>query len=104
MLKQTALLFLLLGRVFSQTYTVEVHLDDIRDREVKCTSEVPKDFGCAIFFDVDPPIRDAIDIASVVGGKGEFPSDSSCPSDPGGFSDTRWYAVHRCVRPALETR
>jgi len=69
MLKQTALLFLMLGRVFSQTYSVEVHLDDIRGREVKCTTEVPKDFACAIFFDVDPPIRDGIDIASVVGGR-----------------------------------
>ena len=73
MLKQTALLFLLLGMAFSQTYKVEVHLDDIRGREVKCATEVPKDFGCAIFFDVDPPIHDGIDIASVVGGQGNFP-------------------------------
>jgi hypothetical protein len=69
----------LLGRVFSQTYAVEVHLDDIRGREVKCTSEVPKDFACAIFFDVDPPIRDAIDIASVVGGEGNFPQTPPAP-------------------------
>ena len=73
MLKQTALLFLLLGMAFSQTPSVEVHLDDIRGREVKCTTEVPKDFACAIFFDVDPPIHDGIDIASVVGGEGNFP-------------------------------
>jgi hypothetical protein len=51
MLKETALLFLLLGTAFSQTQSVEVHLDDIRGREVKCTTEVPKDFSCAIFFD-----------------------------------------------------
>jgi hypothetical protein len=70
MLKQTALLFLLLGMAFSQIPNVEVHLDDIRGREVKCTTEVPKDFACAIFFDVDPPIHDGIDIASVVGGEG----------------------------------
>ena len=79
MLKQTALLFLLLGRVFSQTYAVEVHLDDIRGREVKCTTEVSKDFACAIFFDVDPPIRDGIDIASVVGGEGNFPQTPPAP-------------------------
>jgi hypothetical protein len=70
MLKQTALLFLLLGMAFSQTSSVEVHLDDIRGREVKCATEVPKDFSCAIFFGVDPPIHDGIDIASVVGGEG----------------------------------
>jgi hypothetical protein len=70
MLKQTALLFLLLGMAFSQTPSVEVQLDDIRAREVKCTTEVPKDFACAIFFYVDPPIHDGIDIASVVGGEG----------------------------------
>ena len=70
MLKQTALLFFLLGMAFSQTPSVEVHLDDIRGREVKCTTEVPTDFSCAIFFGVDPPIHDGIDIASVVGGEG----------------------------------
>jgi len=69
MLKQTALFFLLLGMGFSQTYSVEVHLDDIRGREVRCTTEVPEDFACAIFFDVEPPILDGIDIASVVGGR-----------------------------------
>ena len=79
MLKQTALLFLLLGRVFSQTYPVEVQLDDIRGREVKCTTEVPKDFACAIFFGVDPPIRDGIDIASVVDGEGNFPQTPPAP-------------------------
>jgi len=73
MLKPTALLFILLGVAFSQTYSVEVHLDDIRGREVKCTTEVPKDFVCAIFFDVDLSIHDGIDIASVVGGVGNFP-------------------------------
>jgi hypothetical protein len=73
MLKQTALLFILLGMAFSQTYSVEVQLDDISGREVKCTTEVPRDFACAIFFDVDPPIHDGIDIASVVGGEGNFP-------------------------------
>ena len=69
MLKQTALLLLLLGSAFSQTYPVEVHLDDIKGPAVKCTTEVPKDFVCAIFFGVDPPIHDGIDIASVVGGE-----------------------------------
>jgi len=79
MLKQTALLFLLLGMAFSQTPGVEVHLDDIRGREVKCTTEVPKDFARAIFFDVDPPIHDGIDIASVVGGEGNFPQTPPAP-------------------------
>ena len=79
MLKQTALLFLLIGMAFSQTPGVEVHLDDIRSREVKCTTEVPKDFGCAIFFDVDPPIHDGIDIASVVGGQDNFPQPPPSP-------------------------
>lgn len=79
MLKQTALLFLLLGMAFSQTYSVEVHLDDIRGREVKCTTEVPQDFTCAIFFDVDPPIYNGIDIASVVGGEGNFPNTPPAP-------------------------
>ena len=79
MLKQTALLFLLLGRAFSQTYSVEVHLDDIRGTEVKCTTEVPKNFACAIFFDVDPPIYDGIDIASVVGGEGNSPQTPPAP-------------------------
>ena len=68
-----SLLFLLLGTAFSQNYSVEVHLDDIRGRGVKCTTEVPRDFACAIFFDVDPPIDDGIDIASVVGGESNFP-------------------------------
>jgi hypothetical protein len=73
MLEQTALLFFLLGMAFSQTYSVEVHLDDIRGGEVKCTAQVPTDFACAMFFDIDPPIHDGIDIASVVGGEGNFP-------------------------------
>ena len=79
MLKQTALLFLLLGMAFSQNYPVEVHLDDIRGREVKCATAVPKDFACAIFFDVDPPIHDGIDIASIVGGDGNFPQTPPAP-------------------------
>jgi hypothetical protein len=36
----------------------------------KCATSVLKDFSWAIFFDVDPPIHDGIDIASVVGGEG----------------------------------
>jgi hypothetical protein len=80
MLKQTALLFLLLGVAFSQNPSVEVHLDDIKGPGVKCTTEVAKDFSCAIFFDVDPPIHDGIDIASVVGGAGgNFPQAPPAP-------------------------
>ena len=76
MLKQTALLFILLGMAYSQNYSVEVHLDDIKGPGVNCTTEVPKDFSCAIFFAVDPPIQDGIDIASVVGG------ECNCPQTP----------------------
>jgi hypothetical protein len=79
MLKQTALLLLVLGSAFSQTYPVEVHLDDIKGPGVKCTTEVPKDFACAIFFGVDPPIHDGIDIASVVGADGNFPQTPPAP-------------------------
>lgn len=74
MLKQAPLLLLLLGSAFSQTHPVEVHLHDIKGPGVKCTTEVPQDFVCAIFFDVDPPIHDGIDIASVVGGEGNSPA------------------------------
>ena len=42
----------------------------MRGREVKYAAEFPSDFACAIFFDIDPPIHDGIDIASVVGGEG----------------------------------
>ncbi len=89
MLKQTALLLLLLGSAFSQTYPVEVHLDDIKGPGVKCTTEVPKDFTCAIFFAADPPIRDGIDIASVVGGEGNS-------------SETRFFPVIRDVSLILD--
>jgi len=68
MLKQTPLLLFLLGAAFSETYAVEVHLDDIKGPAVKCATEVPEDFVCAILVYVDPPI-DGIDIASVVGGE-----------------------------------
>ena len=79
MLKQTVPFFLLLGMAFSQTYSFEVHLDDLRGREVKCTTEVPKDFACATFFGVNPPIHDGIDIASVVGGASNFPQAPPSP-------------------------
>ena len=79
MLKQTAPLLLLLGSAFSQTHPIEVHLDDIKSPEVKCTTEVPKDFACAIFFAVDPPIHDGIDIASVVGGECNCPQTLPAP-------------------------
>ena len=66
MLKHTALALVLLGPAFSQTFTIERHLDDAV-RRVKCVAEISKDFACAIFFDVDPPFpEEGIDIASVV--------------------------------------
>jgi hypothetical protein len=70
MLKHTAFALFLLGLAFAQEYRVEIHLDEIRG--VKCMGEVPKDFACAILFDVDR-IRDGVDIASVVGGENNFP-------------------------------
>jgi hypothetical protein len=79
MLKQAPLLLLLLGSAFSQTYSVEVHSDDIQGPGVKCTTDVPEGFECAIFFGVDPPIHDGIDIASVVGGEGNSPYTRPAP-------------------------
>ena len=63
MLKHTALVFLLFGLALSQTYPVEVHLDEIRG--VKC-KDAPKDFACAVFFHLDPPLYEGIGIANVV--------------------------------------
>jgi hypothetical protein len=71
MLKHAPLFLLLLGSAFSQT-AVEVHLDDIKGPGVKCTTDVPEGFACAIFFAVDPPIHDGIDIANVVGGNSAY--------------------------------
>src|SRR5579862_3725087 len=71
MLKQAPLLLLLLGSAFPQA-AVEVHLDDIKGPAVKCTTDVPQGFACAIFFAADPPIHDGIDIASVVGGNSPY--------------------------------
>ena len=79
MLKQTPLLLLLLGSAFSQTCSVELHSDDIQGPGVKCTTDVPEGFECAIFFGVDPPIHDGIDIASVVGGEGNSPYTRPAP-------------------------
>ncbi len=76
MLKQTALTFFLLGLAFAQReYPVEVQLDDaglLHGSKVKCIGGVPKDFACAILFDVEPPLPNGIDIASVVGGENNY--------------------------------
>src|SRR5260370_41884195 len=72
MLKHTAFAFLLVGLAFAQREYAE-HLDDaglLPGSKIKCIGEVPKDFACAMFFDIDPPFR--IDIVSVNGGGGEF--------------------------------
>ena len=79
MVGQTLLLLLLLGSAFSQTSSVEVHLEDLKGPGVKCTTVIPKDFECAIFFGADPPIRDGIDIASVVGGENNSPQPPPAP-------------------------
>src|SRR5215472_6286716 len=77
MLKHTVLAFLLLGLAFAQReYPIEVHLDDdglLPGSKVKCMSEVPESFVCAIFLDVDPPLHDGIDIVSVIGGESNLP-------------------------------
>ena len=59
MLKHTAFAFLLVGLAFAQREYAE-HLDDaglLPGSKIKCIGEVPKDFACAIFFDIDPPFR-----------------------------------------------
>jgi hypothetical protein len=66
MVKHIAVTLLLAGLAFPQHYTVLEHLDEVR--KVRCLGEVPKDFACAVLFDVAPPFLDGIDIASVVGG------------------------------------
>lgn len=72
MLIRNVLALLLAGMALGQVHpveqnVVEQHLDDFS--RVKCGSRVPKDYSCAVFFDVDPPLRDGIDIASVIGGQ-----------------------------------
>jgi hypothetical protein len=67
MLKHIAITLLLAGLVSAQNYTVEEHLDEVR--KVRCMGGVPKDFACAILFDVVPSFLDSIDIASIVGGE-----------------------------------
>src|SRR5262245_58856204 len=83
MLKHMALAFLLLGLAVAQReYPVEVHVDDdglLPGSNVKCKSEVPKVFVCAIFFDVDPPLHNGIDIVSVIGGESNFPHTPPSP-------------------------
>lgn len=70
MLIRNVLALLLAGVALGQAhpveqYVVEEHLDDFS--RVKCGPRVPKDFSCAVFFEVDPPLHEGIDIASVVG-------------------------------------
>ena len=69
MLKHTAFAFLFLGLAVAQRKYPE-YLDDAGrlPSKVKCVSEVPKDFACAIFFNIDPPFG----IVSVVGGENNF--------------------------------
>ena len=72
MLIRNVLVLLLAGVAFGQVhpveqYVVEQHLDDFS--RVTCGSQLPKDFSCAVFFAVDPPLHDGIDIAGVVGGQ-----------------------------------
>jgi hypothetical protein len=78
MLKHTAFALFMLGLALAQQeYTIELHLDDdglIPGPKVKkCMGEVSKDFGCAILFNVDPPLPQPIHITYVVGGEGNFP-------------------------------
>jgi hypothetical protein len=76
MLKPTILLLLLVGLSFGQVHIVEQQLDGLRKAD--CGGKVPKGFACAVFFSVDPPVPNGIDIASVVGGENEsFQAPSS---------------------------
>src|SRR5215469_14290379 len=77
MLKHTtAFAFLFLGLAVAQRNYPEYpeHLDDagLLSSKIKCVSEVPKDFACAIFFNfnIDPPFG----IVSVIGGENNFPN------------------------------
>ena len=82
MLKHTAFAFLLVGLAFAQREYAE-HLDDaglLPGSKIKCIGEVPKDFACAIFFDVDPPLHNGIDIVSVIGGESNFPHTPPPPA------------------------
>ena len=76
MLKHTALVFLLFGLALSQTYTIEVHLDQIRG--VKCKG-APKDFACAIVFELDPPLYEGIGIANVASANGNSVQTAPVP-------------------------
>jgi len=77
MLKHKAFTLFLLGLALAQQqYQIEVHLDDdglFPGPKVKCMGEVPKDFACAILFNVDPPLPKSIHIISIVGGESNFP-------------------------------
>src|SRR5579864_5034068 len=76
MLKPTILMLLLVGLSFGQVHIVEQQLDDLGKAD--CGGKVPKGFACAVFFSVDPPVSNGIDIASVVGGEnGAFQAPSS---------------------------
>ena len=76
-MKHIAVTLLLAGLACAQNYTVLEHADEVR--KVKCIGGVPKDFACAILFDVAPPFLDAIDIASVVGGESNFAYSPAAP-------------------------
>jgi hypothetical protein len=62
----------LLGLAFAQEWVSPLeHLDDagrLPGSKIKCIGEVPKDFACAIFWDIDPPFG-----ISVIGGESNFP-------------------------------
>ena len=65
MLKRVILALLLAKLVVAQ--------DSIGVDKVQCKGPLPKDFTCAILFDVDPEFADqGIDVASVVGGNNVY--------------------------------
>ena len=65
MLKRVILALLLAKLVLAQ--------DPIAVDKVQCKGPLPKDFTCAILFDVDPEFADqGIDVASVVGGNNVY--------------------------------
>ena len=74
MFKQLALAIFCIGLVIGQVHDVQERLDDVN--KVKCFVEVPKGFACAIFFSVDPPLPNGIEIGSVV------PSDNNFVQPP----------------------
>jgi hypothetical protein len=92
MLIRKALVLLLAGVALGQVQPVEQHLDDFS--RVRCEPGLPKDFSCAVFFDVDPPLHKGIDIASVVADQNVLQAYAMIRSISVILDDTLYTAVY----------